>query len=66
MTFFFKLFRTVKEERRLADYLREIPAPNFLFLYMLAGNVDRRTLGKILEAVQPKQKENVKDQIKTT
>jgi hypothetical protein len=63
--------KNVKEERRLADYLRKIPAPNFLFLYMLAGNVDRRTLGKILEAVQPKEKENVKEdaiypQIKTT
>ena len=36
------LVRSAKEERRLGDYLRNIPAPNFLFLYMLAGNVDRK------------------------
>jgi len=49
--------KSAKEERRLGDYLRNIPAPNFLFLYMLAGNVDRRTMGEILLAVQPKEKE---------
>jgi len=62
--------KSAKEERRLGDYLRKIPAPNFLFLYMLAGNVDRRTLGEILVAVQTKGKETEVDdavypQIKT-
>ena len=46
------MLRSVKAERQLADYLREIAAPNFLFLYMLAGNVDRRTMGEILIAVR--------------
>jgi len=65
--FFKRDDKNAKEEKRLADYLKTIPAPNFLFLYMLAGNVDRRTLGKILVAVQPKEKEDaIYPQIKTT
>lgn len=53
--------KSAKEERRLGDYLRNIPAPNFLFLYMLAGNVDRKTMGEILLAVQPKGKDTEND-----
>jgi len=43
-------------------YLRKVPSWNFLFLYMLAGNVDRSTLGEILEAVQSKETKKTKNQ----
>ena len=39
---FIALVRRAAEEHRLVKYLRNVPSWNFLFLYMLAGNVDRR------------------------
>lgn len=41
-----------EEEERLAKYLRGLPGPNFLFLYMLSGNVDRGTLLDILKELE--------------
>merc|ERR1712080_25938 len=37
-----------KEERLIGNFLRRLPAANFLFLYILSGNVDHRTLLAIL------------------
>jgi len=54
--------KRVAEEHRLVKYLRKVPSWNFLFLYMLAGNVDRSTLGEILEAVQSKETKKTKNQ----